>query len=136
MPFKIRRPLPALTVFDLNGAGGAGHLGDFEPMQVKFHSCNGGAQPAVSSTILPRGRAVETTQGTVEVGSPAQELSQSADAWMQLKLLLALVIEKLCYHARFSPGVYRLEPLAGRVLKFVNTSPLYITDPVIIIYVK
>jgi hypothetical protein len=30
-------------------------------------------------------------------------------AWMQLKLLLALVIEKLCYHARFPAGVYRLE---------------------------
>ena len=36
---------------------------------------------------------------------------------MQLKLLLALVIEKLCYHARFSPGVYRLELLAGRVAR-------------------
>jgi hypothetical protein len=48
---------------------------------------------------------VETTQGTVEVGAPAQELSQSARAWMQLKLLLALVLEKLCYHARFPRGL-------------------------------
>jgi hypothetical protein len=42
---------------------------------------------------------------TVEVGSPAQKLSQSARAWMQLKLLLAVVLEKLCYHARFPRGL-------------------------------
>jgi len=61
MPFKIRRPLLAQTVFDLNGDGGAGSLGDFEPMQVKFHSCNGGAHPRSSTnTVSDR---CETTAG-------------------------------------------------------------------------
>jgi hypothetical protein len=52
---------------------------------------------------------VETTQGDIEVGSPAQELSQPARASMQLKLLLALAIEKLVTTRVFSPWVYRLE---------------------------
>jgi hypothetical protein len=46
----------------------------------------------------------------LQIGYLPKKDPDSARAWMQLKLLLALITEKLCYDARFfSPWGYRLE---------------------------
>jgi hypothetical protein len=60
--------------------------------------------------------AFKRLKGLLKLGHLPKNDPQSARAWLQLKLLLALVIEKLCYQARFfSPWGYRLEfqPLGG-----------------------
>ena len=60
--------------------------------------------------------AFKRLKGLLKLGYLPKNDPQSARAWLQLKLLLALVIEKLCYDARFfSPWGYRLEfqPLGG-----------------------
>jgi hypothetical protein len=59
--------------------------------------------------------AFKRLKGLLKLGHVPKKDPESARAWMQLKLLLALVIEKLCYDARFfSPWGYRidLEPMA------------------------
>jgi IS4 transposase len=63
--------------------------------------------------------AFKRLKGLLKLGHLPKQDPASARAWMQLKLLLALVIEKLCYDARlFSPWGYRVElqPL-GRVAR-------------------
>jgi hypothetical protein len=60
--------------------------------------------------------AFKRLKGLLKLGYLPKNDPQSARAWLQLKLLLALVIEKLCYDARFfSPWGYRLEfqPVGG-----------------------
>jgi DDE family transposase len=60
--------------------------------------------------------AFKRLKGLLKLGYLPKNDPQSARAWLQLKLLLALLIEKLCYDARFfSPWGYRLEfqPLGG-----------------------
>jgi DDE family transposase len=60
--------------------------------------------------------AFKRLNGLLKLGYLPKNDPQSARGWLQLKLLLALVIEKLCYDARFfSPWGYRLEfqPLGG-----------------------
>jgi Transposase DDE domain len=60
--------------------------------------------------------AFKRLNGLLKLGYLPKNDPQSARAWLQLKLLLALLIEKLCYDARFfSPWGYRLEfqPLGG-----------------------
>jgi hypothetical protein len=60
--------------------------------------------------------AFKRLKGLLKLGYLPKNDPQSARAWLQLKLLLALDIEKLCYDARFfSPWGYRLEfqPLGG-----------------------
>jgi hypothetical protein len=55
--------------------------------------------------------AFKRLKGLLKLGHLPKKDPDSARAWMQLKLLLALVIEKLCEDARFfSPWGYRLEP--------------------------
>ena len=55
--------------------------------------------------------AFKRLKGLLKLGHLPKKDPASARAWMQLKLLLALVIEKLCDDARFfSPWGYRLEP--------------------------
>jgi hypothetical protein len=55
--------------------------------------------------------AFKRLKGLLKLGHLPKKDPDSARAWMQLKLLLALVTEKLCYDARFfSPWGYRLEP--------------------------
>ena len=55
--------------------------------------------------------AFKRLKGLLKLGHVPKKDPESARAWMQLKLLLALVIEKLCYEARFfSPWGYRVEP--------------------------
>jgi hypothetical protein len=54
--------------------------------------------------------AFKRLKGLLKLGHLPKQDPESARAWMQLKLLLALVIEKLCYDARFfSPWGYRVE---------------------------
>jgi IS4 transposase len=54
--------------------------------------------------------AFKRLKGLLKLGHVPKKDPESARAWMQLKLLLALVIEKLCYDARFfSPWGYRVE---------------------------
>jgi hypothetical protein len=54
--------------------------------------------------------AFKRLKGLLKLGHLPKQDPESARAWMQLKLLLALVIEKLCYDARFfSPWGYRIE---------------------------
>ena len=49
-------------------------------------------------------------KGLLKLGHLPKNYPNRRGAWMQLKLLLALVIEKLYYRARFFPlWVYRLE---------------------------
>jgi hypothetical protein len=56
-------------------------------------------------------RAFKRLKGLLKLGHLPKKDPDSARAWMQLKLLLALVIEKRCEEARFfSPWGYRLEP--------------------------
>jgi hypothetical protein len=60
--------------------------------------------------------AFKRLKGLLKLGHLPKKDPESARAWMQLKLLLALVVEKLCYDARFfSPWGYRvdLEPMDG-----------------------
>jgi hypothetical protein len=60
--------------------------------------------------------AFKRLKGLLKVGQVPKKDPASARAWLQLKLLLALIIERLCHQARFfSPWGYRLElePLAG-----------------------
>lgn len=60
--------------------------------------------------------AFKRLKGLLKVGQLPKKDPASARAWLQLKLLLALIMEKLCHEARFfSPWGYRLErePLAG-----------------------
>ena len=60
--------------------------------------------------------AFKRLKGLLKLGHVPKKDPESARAWMHLKLLLALVIEKLCYDARFfSPWGYRvdLEPMDG-----------------------
>src|SRR4051794_18023210 len=61
--------------------------------------------------IKTRGvKRVKRLKGLLQLGYLPKNDPQSARAWLELKLLLALVIEKLCYDARFfSPWGYRLE---------------------------
>jgi DDE family transposase len=55
--------------------------------------------------------AFKRLKSLLKLGHLPKKDPDSARAWMQLKLLLALVTEKLCYDARFfSPWGYRLEP--------------------------
>jgi hypothetical protein len=55
--------------------------------------------------------AFKRLKSLLKLGHLPKKDPDSARAWMQLKLLLALVIEKLCDDARFfSPWGYRLEP--------------------------
>ena len=55
--------------------------------------------------------AFKRLKSLLKLGHLPKKDPDSARAWMQLKLLLALVIEKLCEQARFfSPWGYRLEP--------------------------
>ena len=66
---------------------------------------------SLTDVELPPPLLVDAAREAIAAGDP-----DSARAWMQLKLLLALVTEKLCYDARFfSPWGYRLEfqPLGG-----------------------
>ena len=42
-------------------------------------------------------------KGLLKLGHLPKNYPNRRGAWMQLKLLLALVIEKLYYHARFFP---------------------------------
>jgi hypothetical protein len=60
--------------------------------------------------------AFKRLKSLLKVGQLPKKDPASARAWLQLKLLLALIIERLCHQARFfSPWGYRLEPepLAG-----------------------
>jgi Transposase DDE domain len=60
--------------------------------------------------------AFKRLKSLLNVGQLPKKDPASARAWLQLKLLLALIIERLCHQARFfSPWGYRLElePLAG-----------------------
>jgi Transposase DDE domain len=55
--------------------------------------------------------AFKRLKGLLKLGHVPKKDPDSARAWLQLKLLLALVIEKLCYDARFfSPWGYRINP--------------------------
>lgn len=55
--------------------------------------------------------AFKRLKSLLRLGHLPKKDPDSARAWMQLKLLLALVTEQLCYDARFfSPWGYRLEP--------------------------
>jgi hypothetical protein len=55
--------------------------------------------------------AFKRLKSLLRLGHLPQKDPDSARAWMQLKLLLALLTDKLCYDARFfSPWGYRLEP--------------------------
>jgi len=61
-------------------------------------------------------RAFKRLKSLLQLGQLPKKDPASARAWLQLKLLLALLIERLCHQARFfSPWGYRLErePLAG-----------------------
>jgi transposase len=61
-------------------------------------------------------RAFKRLKGLLQLGQLPKQDPASGRAWLQLKLLLALIIERLCHQARFfSPWGYRLElePLAG-----------------------
>jgi hypothetical protein len=54
--------------------------------------------------------AFKRLKSLLKLGHLPKKDPASARAWMQLKLLLALITEKLCYDARFfSPWGYRLE---------------------------
>jgi hypothetical protein len=60
--------------------------------------------------------AFKRLKSLLQLGQLPKKDPASARAWLQLKLLLALIIERLCHQARFfSPWGYRLErePLAG-----------------------
>jgi Transposase DDE domain len=60
--------------------------------------------------------AFKRLKSLLQLGQLPKQDPASARAWLQLKLLLALIIERLCHQARFfSPWGYRLErePLAG-----------------------
>jgi IS4 transposase len=60
--------------------------------------------------------AFKRLKSLLQLGQLPKQDPASARAWLQLKLLLALLIERLCHQARFfSPWGYRLEPepLAG-----------------------
>ena len=60
--------------------------------------------------------AFKRLKSLLQLGQLPKHDPDSARAWLQLKLLLALIIERLCHQARFfSPWGYRLEPepLAG-----------------------
>jgi Transposase DDE domain len=60
--------------------------------------------------------AFKRLKSLLQLGQLPKHDPASARAWLQLKLLLALIIERLCHQARFfSPWGYRLErePLAG-----------------------
>ena len=60
--------------------------------------------------------AFKRLKSLLQVGQLPKKDPASARAWLQLKLLLALIIERLCHQARFfSPWGYglELEPLAG-----------------------
>ena len=60
--------------------------------------------------------AFKRLKSLLQLGQLPKHDPGSARAWLQLKLLLALLIERLCHQARFfSPWGYRLEPepLAG-----------------------
>ena len=53
--------------------------------------------------------AFKRLKSLLKLGYLPKKDPASARAWMQLKLLIALVTEKLCYDARFfSPWGYRL----------------------------
>jgi Transposase DDE domain len=55
--------------------------------------------------------AFKRLKGLLQLGHLPKKDPDSARAWLQLKLLLALLTEKLCADARFfSPWGYRLEP--------------------------
>jgi hypothetical protein len=55
--------------------------------------------------------AFKRLKSLLKLGHLPKKDPESARAWLQLKLLLALIIEKLCADARFfSPWGYRLEP--------------------------
>jgi IS4 transposase len=55
--------------------------------------------------------AFKRLKSLLKLGHLPKKDPDSARAWMQLKLLLALITEKLCEAARFfSPWGYRLEP--------------------------
>jgi hypothetical protein len=61
-------------------------------------------------------RAFKRLKGLLQLGQLPKQDPASGRAWLQLKLLLALILERLCHQARFfSPWGYRLElePLAG-----------------------
>jgi hypothetical protein len=74
--------------------------------------------------------AFKRLKGLLKLGYLPKNDPQSARAWLQLKLLLALIIEKLCYDARFfSPWGYRLEfqplgSMAGNDRRGVNEPTL------------
>jgi hypothetical protein len=60
--------------------------------------------------------AFKRLKSLLQLGQLPKQDPASARAWLQLKLLLALIMERLCHQARFfSPWGYRLErePLAG-----------------------
>ena len=60
--------------------------------------------------------AFKRLKSLLQLGQLPKHDPASARAWLQLKLLLALIIERLCHQARFFyPWGYRLEPepLAG-----------------------
>jgi IS4 transposase len=60
--------------------------------------------------------AFKRLKSLLQLGQLPKQDPASARAWLQLKLLLALILERLCHQARFfSPWGYRLErePLAG-----------------------
>ena len=55
--------------------------------------------------------AFKRLKGLLKLGHLPKKDPDSARAWLQLKLLLALITERLCEQARFfSPWGYRLEP--------------------------
>ena len=55
--------------------------------------------------------AFKRLKSLLKLGHLPKNDPDSSRAWLQLKLLLALIIEKLCQDARFfSPWGYRLEP--------------------------